>query len=219
MEKNCKYCGESFTAKRSTAEYCSNSHRVMAFRGGSGIKGDVRLTEVATKLFKYMAEKSATKDGLWELMRSFIPPVLEFDTRPINPKIFDVSKEREFTSEIKLVFEKPSMEIVGGIVAPKEMTTDNEIGEWMKSVMKTKPSELMHNPPPKGSKEWFKAVQIDEPEMEPIIDIEKMPMWEQKPKAEKVATKAETEKIVAAEMKRLAEIQEWAAKRKGGKKK
>jgi hypothetical protein len=32
MEKKCAYCGNIFEARRSTAEYCSNSHRVLAFR-------------------------------------------------------------------------------------------------------------------------------------------------------------------------------------------
>jgi hypothetical protein len=206
MEKVCKYCGDVFTAKRSTAEYCSNSHRVMAFRGGSGIKGDVRLTEVATKLFKYMAEKSATKEGLWELMRSFIPPVLEFDTRPIDPKILDVSKEREFTPDTRLVFQKPSRDIVGGIVAPREVTTNKEIEEMMEVVMNIPKRSLdMDAAPIPKSSEGF--------------DIDEMPMWKPTPKAAKVETKAETERIAAAEMKRLKEMQERAERLKSGKKK
>jgi hypothetical protein len=208
MEKVCKYCGDVFIAKRSTAEYCSNSHRVMAFRGGSGIKSDVRLTEVATKLFKYMAEKSATKDGLWELMRSFIPPVLEFDTRPIDPKILDVSKEREFTSEIKLVFQKSSREIVGGIVAPREVTSNEEIEEMMKVAMKT----------PKINISSITEKAYDGSGVDKNL-IDEMPMWKPTPKAAKVETKAETERFASAEMKRLAEMQERAAKLKGGKKK
>jgi hypothetical protein len=31
MEKKCGFCGNTFEAKRSTAQYCSNSHKVMAF--------------------------------------------------------------------------------------------------------------------------------------------------------------------------------------------
>jgi len=31
MEKKCKFCGNTFEAKRSTAQYCSGSHKVMAF--------------------------------------------------------------------------------------------------------------------------------------------------------------------------------------------
>jgi len=31
MEKKCKFCGNTFEAKRSTAQYCSDSHKVMAF--------------------------------------------------------------------------------------------------------------------------------------------------------------------------------------------
>jgi hypothetical protein len=31
MEKKCKFCGNTFEAKRSTAKYCSNSHKVMDF--------------------------------------------------------------------------------------------------------------------------------------------------------------------------------------------
>jgi len=164
----------------------------------------------------------STVQGLWDyLLLKYlvdmgvrqVAPIGKFDTRPVDPKIFDVSKEREFTSETKLIFEKPLREIVGGIVAPKEMTTDKEIDDWMKSVMKPKPSELMRNPPPKGSKEWFEAVQIDEPE------VDNMPMWTPKPKTDKVETKAETERFAAAEMKRFADLQERAAKLKGGKKK
>lgn len=32
MEKKCGFCGNTFQARRSSAEYCSNSHRVLAFR-------------------------------------------------------------------------------------------------------------------------------------------------------------------------------------------
>jgi len=31
MEKKCGFCGNTFEARRSTAQYCSNSHKVMAF--------------------------------------------------------------------------------------------------------------------------------------------------------------------------------------------
>ncbi len=156
----------------------------------------------------------STVQGLWDyLLAKYladmgvrqVSPLVNIDTRPIEPKIYDVSKEREITPEKTLVLPKPSSVGVGGIVAPREITTDKEIDEWMKSVMKT--------PPMKGAKEWHKAVQIDEPE------VDDMPMWTPKPKPEKEGIKAETERFAAAEMKRLAEMQERAAKLKGGKKK
>jgi hypothetical protein len=141
-------------------------------------------------------------------MRSFIPPVLEFDTRPIDPKILDVSKEREFTSKIKLVFQKPSREIVGGIVALREVTSNEEIEEMMKVAMKT----------PKINISSITEKAYDGSGVDKNL-IDEMPMWKPTPKAAKVETKAETERFASAEMKRLAEMQERAAKLKGGKKK
>lgn len=35
MKKNCEVCGKPFDAKRRTAKYCSNEHRVQAQRGAA----------------------------------------------------------------------------------------------------------------------------------------------------------------------------------------
>ncbi|MEU0040235.1 hypothetical protein [Streptomyces sp. NPDC006333] len=44
MRKKCEVCGELFDAKRSTAKYCSNEHRVQAQRGaGSGAKSSAKV--------------------------------------------------------------------------------------------------------------------------------------------------------------------------------
>lgn len=41
MKKKCEVCGEQFEAKRSTAKYCSNEHRVQAQRGARSGKSTV----------------------------------------------------------------------------------------------------------------------------------------------------------------------------------
>lgn len=38
MRKDCEFCGTTFEAKRSTAKYCSNEHRVQAQRGAAKSK-------------------------------------------------------------------------------------------------------------------------------------------------------------------------------------
>jgi len=175
MEKNCKYCGVVFTPKRSTAEYCSNSHRVMAFRGGA-VKGDKRMAHIAMTLFKYMAESGATADGLWRLMKTFIPPVLEIDTRPIDERILEVKDDAAFESQIGL-FKRGA--VIGDVFAQYKDLLPKDAGD----------DAVAH-----------------------------MPMWTSKPKVEKVQTKAETEKFVAAEMKKLADLKERENKLKGKKK-
>lgn len=49
MRKDCAFCGKAFEAKRSTAKYCSNEHRVQAQRGAA--KGKSKSTKSTVVAF------------------------------------------------------------------------------------------------------------------------------------------------------------------------
>jgi len=202
MSKRTDYSKVSLKAKMPK----SIRYNIMDFELACEISGRTTVQS----LWDYLLAKYLAENG-----RIMVSPIDMIDKRPIDNRIFEVTNADKFTEEMKLFhYKRPQREIVGGIVATKEMTTDKEIDDWMKSVMKPKPSELMRNPPPKGSKEWFEAVQIDQPE------VDDMPMWTPKPKteAEKAAEKAKAEQVAAKELERLKEIQEYKERIKGKKK-
>jgi len=135
-----------------------------------------------------------TVQSMWDYLLSrylvemgvrVVAPIDAVDTRPIDERILEIKDDAAFESQISL-FKRGA--VIGDVFAQYK--------------------DLL----PKGSTDYYKAIQMDEPQ------LDEMPMWTPKPKTE-TAKVENNDDYVESEMRRLKEIQERTAKLKGGKKK
>jgi hypothetical protein len=191
-------------AKRT--DYSKISHKA---KKPKSIRYNVKDFEDAVEL-----SGRSTVQGLWDyLLAKYLAdmgvrmaaPIGKMEVRPIDKRVFDVSKDVGFYMPMHKDLPPPKVNFVpitekayDGLAVDK--TSIDEIGVW---------------PTPKRSFDMdYKPVQKNSEG----FDIDEMPMWQPKPKTAKAETKAETERAASAATKRLKEMQERAEKLKGKKK-
>lgn len=81
MKANCKYCEQPFEAKRKTAEYCCDAHRVAAYRAKEKIKKNFPdLHRIISGLSRELMDEKFSHDaavllsGLRLTIDNYFPP-------------------------------------------------------------------------------------------------------------------------------------------------
>lgn len=172
MSKRTDYSKESKKAKKPSSIRCN----VQDLEAAMEISG----RKTVQSLVDYLLAKFLAEHG-----RHLVAPIDAIDRRPIDQRIFDVSKERDGIGDLKGAIRL-------GMIQPEKQNIEDI--NWQKVTPKSYDGIAQRK-----------------------VELDEMPMWTPKPKAEKVATKAETEKFAAAEMKRLKEMQERQARIKNKK--